>query len=110
MVLCATRLSAATMNDGVVVSHLICVKLMWKHTEKTRNSGLVYSIDREKLHQLILQQEFIQNIASDEMFISGEMVIQITLAALQQKNDSVFLMKLFKLSLYSYNTAIHSNI
>ena len=46
------------------------------------------------------------------MFISGEMVFQITLAALR-KNDSVFLMKLFKLnvtSLYNYNIAIHSNI
>ena len=31
------------------------------------------------------------------MFILGEMVFQMTLAALQQKNDSVFLMKLLKL-------------
>ena len=78
--------------------------------EKTRNSGLVYSIDREKLHQLILQQQFVQNIASNQMFILNEMVFQITLAMLQRKNNSVFLMKLFKLSLYSYNIAIHSNI
>ena len=46
------------------------------------NCGLVYSIDREKLHQLILWQEFIKNKAGDQMFISGEMVFQITLAAL----------------------------
>ena len=45
------------------------------------NCGLVYSIDREKLHQLILWQEFIKNIAVDQMFISGEN--GIALAALQ---------------------------
>ena len=36
------------------------------------NCELVYSIDREKLHQLILWQEFIENTAVDQMFISGE--------------------------------------
>ena len=55
-----------------------------------QNCGLVYSIDREKLHQLILWQEFVQNIASDQMFISGEMVFQTTLAALQRKHDRFF--------------------
>ena len=50
--------------------------------ETIQNYGLVYSIDTEKL-QLILQQEFIENIASDYMFISGEMVFQIIFAALQ---------------------------
>ena len=51
------------------------------------NCGLVYSIDRGKLHQLILWQEFVLNIASDQMFVSDEVVFQITLAALQQKHD-----------------------
>ena len=50
------------------------------------NYGLMYSIDREKLHQLILWQEFIQNIAIDQMFISGEMVFQITLVAIIHSN------------------------
>ena len=51
-----------------------------------QNCGLVYSVDREKFLQPALQQEFIQNIASDQMFISGEIVLQIlTLTALQQK-------------------------
>ena len=36
------------------------------------NYELVYSIDREKLHRLILRQEFIKNTAVDQMFISGE--------------------------------------
>ena len=42
---------------------LACVeahKIIW-------NCGLVYSIDTEKLHQLILWQEYVQNIASDPM-------------------------------------------
>ena len=57
---------------------------MWKHTKVLiRNYGLVYSINTEKLHQLILWQEFIQNIANDQMFISGEMIFLIPLAALQ---------------------------
>ena len=60
--------------------------------EMIRNCGLVSYIDREKLDQLMLQQEFIQNIASGQMFISGEMVFQIILAALQQKDYHVFLM------------------
>ena len=39
---------------------------------------------QKKLYQLILRQEFIQNIASDQIFISSEMVFQITwLHALQ---------------------------
>ena len=49
-----------------------------------RNSGLIYFTDREKLHQLILCQEFILNIASEQMFISGEIIFLITLAGLQQ--------------------------
>ena len=36
-----------------------------------QNCGSVHSIDRKKLNQLILQQEFIQNRASDQMFILG---------------------------------------
>ena len=38
------------------------------------------SIDREKLHQLIiiLLQEFVENTASDLVLLSGEMVFQIT--------------------------------
>ena len=43
-----------------------------------QNCGLVHSIDREKLYQLILQQEFIQNRASDPMFILDETIFQIT--------------------------------
>ena len=69
----------------VVVSCLACIKPDVQARKMIWNCGLVYSIDREKLHQLILWQEFVQNIASDQMFILGEMVFQITLAALQQK-------------------------
>ena len=44
------------------------------------------------------------------MLISGEMVFQIALAALATtKNDSVFIMKLLKFSLHSYNIAIHDD-
>ena len=39
-----------------------------------QNYELVYSIDREKLHQLILLEEFVKNIAGNQMFISGEIV------------------------------------
>ena len=48
-----------------------------------------------------------------KIFILSEIVFQVALAALQQKNNSVLLIKLLKLiaSLYSNNTvAIHSNI
>ena len=54
-------------------------------TQEIRNCRLVYSINREKPHQLILQQEFIQNMANNQMFILGEMVFQITWAVLQRK-------------------------
>ena len=80
-----------------MVSHLACIKTDVETQETIWNCRLVYSIDRKKLHQLILQQEFIQNIASDQVYMSGETVFQIILAALQRKNDSVFLMKLVKL-------------
>ena len=43
-----------------------------------QNCGLVHSIDREKLYQLILQQEFIQNRESEPMFILDETIFQIT--------------------------------
>ena len=69
----------------VVVSHLACVITNVEAHETIWNCVLVYSIDREKLHQLIMWQEFVQNIASDQMFISNEIVFLITLAALQQK-------------------------
>ena len=54
----------------------------------------VYSIDREKLHQIVLPQELLKNIseADDQMFISGKMAFRIILTALQQKKI-VFLMK-----------------
>ena len=67
-----------------MVNHLACVKINVKTHKTIRNCGLVYSIDRENL-QLILWQEFVKNIelAGDHMFNSGEMVFQITLAALQ---------------------------
>ena len=80
IVLCAARLSAAMLwlTFSMHKTNVEANKTTW-------NCGLIYSFDKEKLYQLILQQEFIQNIASDQMFISGEMVLQITLAALQQK-------------------------
>ena len=59
----------------VVVSHLACVKNVKTH-KTIQNCGLVYSIDREKLHQLMLPQEFIQSIGSDQIFISGEMAFR----------------------------------
>ena len=59
MVLCAARLSTAKL--GIVISHLVCVKTH----DKIWNFGLVYSINRKELHQLIMWQEFIQNIASN---------------------------------------------
>ena len=65
-----------------MTSHLASVKTDLKAHQ---TCGLVYSIDRGKLHQLILLQEFVQNITSDQMFISGEIVFQMTLATLQQK-------------------------
>ena len=55
-------------------THVEAHEMIW-------NCGLVYSNDREKLHQLILWQEFIKNTAVDQMFISGEN--GIALAALQ---------------------------
>ena len=85
-----------------MVSHLACVKTDVEAYETIQNSGLVYSIHREKLYQLIVQQEFVQNIASHQMFISGEMVFQTTLAALQRKMIAhVFLMELLVLSYIS---------
>ena len=39
----------------------------------------------KKLHQLILWQEFVQSIDSDQMFISGKMVFHIALN--YNKND-----------------------
>ena len=68
-----------------MINHLAGAKTDLKAHETIRNCGLVYSIDRGKLHQLILLQEFVQNITSDQMFISGEIVFQMTLATLQQK-------------------------
>ena len=84
----------------VTSSHLACIKPMWIKAHETMwNCELVYSIDREKPYQLILWQEFIQEIASHQVFISGKMVFQITqFGCTTMKNDSVFLMKLLKLN------------
>ena len=72
-----------------MVSCLAYIKTDVEVHETIQNCGLVYSIDSEKLHRLILQEQFVQNIpgtvASDQMFISGEIVFLITLTALQQK-------------------------
>ena len=47
-------------------SHLACVKTDVEAPKMIWNCELVYSINRQKLdEQLILQQEFIQNMASD---------------------------------------------
>ena len=62
---------------------------MEAHESFDPDCGLIYFTDREKLHQLILWQEFILNIASEQMFISGEIIFLITLAALQ-RNMIVF--------------------
>ena len=43
-----------------------------------------------------MREEFVQNRASDPMFILGEMIFQIT-GCTTMKNDSVVLMKLLKL-------------
>ena len=51
--------------------------------ETIQNCKIVYSINREKLHQLILRQEFVQNTASNQMLFPDENIFQITLAALQ---------------------------
>ena len=54
----------------------------------------MYSLDREKPHQPITFS-FVVRIHSeysDQMFISGEMVFQVALAALQQRNNSILLM------------------
>ena len=60
--------------------------MLWLEAHETIwNCGLVYYIDREKLYQPILWQEFIENIASDQILISGKKLFQITLALLQQK-------------------------
>ena len=82
MVLCAklTTLSIAISWSAVLIA---CVKTNVEAHETIQNCGLVYFIDREKLHQLTLWQEFVQNKSSDQIFISGEMVFQITLATLQ---------------------------
>ena len=71
MTLHAARLSATMLW---LYSHLACIKTDKETHEMIQNCGLAYSIDREKLHQQIFWQEFVQNIASDQMFISGEMV------------------------------------
>ena len=81
----------------VVVSHLACIKTDVEAHKVIRNCGLVYPIDREKLHQLILQEEFVHNIARDQMFISDKMVFQIHNWLHYNENDSVFLIKLLKL-------------
>ena len=75
--LCAARLSA-TSYVVVISSCLACIKTDVEAHETIQNCGLVHSIDREKLYQLILWQKFIQNRASVPMFILGEMIFQIT--------------------------------
>ena len=63
----------------VVVSRLACVKIDVEVHKMIRECGLVSSINREKLYQIILWKEFMWNIASDQnylMFTSGEMIFQ----------------------------------
>ena len=80
-----------------MVSCLACIKTDVEAHGTLQNCGSVHSIDRKKLYQLILQEEFVQNRASDPMFILGEMIFQITGCTSYNKNDSVVLIKLLKL-------------
>ena len=64
--LCTARLSTTMLSLAI---NLACVKTDVVAHKMIQNCGLVYSIGTEKL-QLILQQQFIQNIASDQIFIS----------------------------------------
>ena len=48
---------------------IACTKTNVEAHKTIQNCGLVYSMDREKLHQLILRQDFVQHIPSDQMFI-----------------------------------------
>ena len=75
-----------------------------------RNCGSVYSINRENFHQVSLWHKFAQNLASDQMFISSEMVFETKFGCTTTKNNSVFLMKLLKLIHSNYNIAMHSNV
>ena len=53
----------------------------------------MYSINREKPHQPITFS-FVVRICSQycgQMFISGEMLFQVALVALQQRNNSILL-------------------
>ena len=54
----------SVLTDYVMVNHLACVKIDVKTHKTIYNCGLVYFIDSEKLHQLIMWQEFVQNIHS----------------------------------------------
>ena len=48
---------------------IACTKTDMEAHKTIWNCGLVYSMDTEKLYQLILGQEFVQHIPSDQMFI-----------------------------------------
>ena len=56
MALCVARL---------IAGRLACVNTDVKTQKTIQNHGFVYLINREKLHQLILRQDFIQNIATE---------------------------------------------
>ena len=83
----------------VVVGRLACVNTDVEPQKMIWNIGLVYSINTEMLHQLILWNKFVQNIASNQMFISGEIsgISNIFVCTTMTKNNNVFLLKLLKL-------------
>ena len=69
-------LLAARLSVTITVSYAAHVKTDMKAHEAIWNCGLVYSIDREKPHQLNTFS-FVPRIyleCSDHMFVSGEIV------------------------------------
>ena len=78
-------LSAARLNTVIMVSCLACVKTDVEAHETCQKCRLVYLINREKHHQPITFSfvEKIHSEYSDQMFVSGEMVFQVALAAVQ---------------------------
>ena len=83
-----------------MVSYLACVKTNMETHEMIQNCGLIYSIDREKIHLPVTSNFCSENLFRIQwaklMFISSEMVLQVTLAILQWK-DSILSMKFLKL-------------
>ena len=69
-------LFAARLSVTIRVSYAAHVKTDMKAHEAIWNCGLVYSIDREKSHQLITFsfEPRVHLESSDQMFISGEIV------------------------------------